>query len=80
MSNSQTATARNGKAQKRYTLVLPEELFAKVQELADERGATVVDILRRFIKLGLLVAQSEDSPDSTFVIREGGSEREVILL
>ena len=73
-------TAKNGKTQKRYNLVLPEELFAKVQELADERSVTVVDILRRFIKLGLLVAQSEDSPDSTFIIRDGGSEREVILL
>ena len=76
-----TETFRSGRTQKRYNLVLPEELFAKVQELAEKRGVTVVEILRRFIKLGLLVAQSEDAPDMTFVvIREGGSEREVILL
>ncbi len=80
MRANPTETARNGRTQKRYNLVLPEELFAKVQELADERGVTVVEILRRFIKLGLLVAQSEDSLDSTFIIREGESEREVILL
>lgn len=65
---------------KRYNLVLPEDLFDEVQKMADERQTTVVDLLRRFIKLGILVAQSETSPDSAFLLREGGVEKQIILI
>ena len=68
------------RATRRYQLVVPEELFAEVQLLASERGTTVIDLLRRFIRLGLMVARTEDSPDEKFIIREGDSERQVILL
>jgi hypothetical protein len=65
---------------RRYQLVLPEELFAEVESLAEQKGASVVEVLRRFIKLGLLVAKAEESPTTRFVIREGESEREIVLL
>jgi hypothetical protein len=67
-------------AQKRYTLVLPEELFVEVQELADKRQTTVVDLLRRFIKLGLLAARIEEIPGSALIIREGDTERQILLI
>lgn len=65
---------------KRYNLVLPEELFNEVQRIADDRQTSVVDILRRFIKLGLLADQIEKSPDSALIIREGNAERQIILI
>ncbi len=65
---------------KRYHLVLPEELFNEVQRLADERGTTVVDLLRRFVKLGLLTAEVEATPDAQLVIREGDREQRLLLL
>ncbi len=68
------------KGVKSYNLVIPEDLFDTVQELADKRQTTVVELLRRFIKLGLLVAHVEDTPGAAFIIREGDSEREVIFL
>ena len=61
---------------KRYNLVLPEALFNEVQKIADAEHTTVVDLLRRFIKLGLLATQ----PNVTLIIREGGRERELLLL
>lgn len=67
-------------AVKRYNLVLPEELFNEVQQIADERQTSVVDILRRFIKLGLLADQIEKSPDSALLIRQGNVERQIILV
>lgn len=73
-------TAAANRATRRYQLVVPEELFVEVQMLASKRGTTVIDILRRFIRLGLMVARTEDSPDGQFIIREGDSERQVILL
>lgn len=67
-------------AAKRYNLVLPEDLYKEVQALADRRHTTVVDLLRRFIKLGLLVAKAEESPDTAFLIREGDKEQQLLLL
>jgi hypothetical protein len=60
--------------------VLPEELYQEVQALADRRHTTVVELLRRFVKLGLLVAKAEESPDTAFILREGDKERELVLL
>lgn len=67
-------------AVKRYNLVLPEELFNEVQRIADDRQTSVVDILRRFIKLGLLADRIEKSPGSALIIREGDIERQIILV
>ena len=65
---------------RRYSLVLPEDLYEEVRGLAETRHTTVVEVLRRFVRLGLLVAQVESTPDAALVIREGDTEREIILL
>jgi hypothetical protein len=65
---------------KRYSLVLPEDLFMAIQELADQRQTTVVDLIRRFIKLGLIAAKIEDTPGAALIIRDGDTERQIILL
>ncbi len=65
---------------KRYNLVLPEELYQEVQTLADRRHTTVVELLRRFVKLGLLVAKAEESPDTAFLIREGDKNQRLLLI
>lgn len=65
---------------KRYNLVLPEELFDEVRREADEHGTTVVDLIRRFIKLGLLAMNIQEDPDSALIIRKGDTEKELILL
>jgi hypothetical protein len=65
---------------KRYSLVLPEDLFAAIQALADQRQTTVVDLIRRFIKLGLIAAKIEDTPGAALIIRDGDSEQQIILL
>ena len=77
MSNERS---QEKKEPKRYNLVLPQELFEKVQELAEARQTTVVDLLRRFIKLGLLAAEIDKSPNASLLIREEKDEREIILL
>jgi ATP-dependent Clp protease ATP-binding subunit ClpA len=65
---------------KRYNLALPEDLFDQVQDLADREQTTVVEVLRRFVKLGLLATEIQDRPDAALIIREGGREREIVLL
>jgi hypothetical protein len=65
---------------KRYSLVLPEDLFTAIQTLADQRQTTVVDLIRRFIKLGLIAAKIEDTPGAALIIRDGDTEQQVIFL
>jgi hypothetical protein len=65
---------------KRYNLVLPEPLFREVQELAEQRHMSVLEVLRKFIRLGLLVAKAEESPDTVFLLRDGDTERQLILI
>src|SRR5215210_102730 len=64
---------------KRYSLVLPEDLFTAIQALADQRQTTVVDLIRRFIKLGLIAAKIEDTPGTALIIRDGDTEQQIIL-
>jgi len=65
---------------KRYNLVLPEELYEEVQRVALEQHTTVVELLRKFIKLGLLAVDIENTPDAQLIIREGEKERQLVLL
>ena len=65
--------------QKRYNLVIPSNLYDEIKELSERRGSTVVETIRKFLKVGLLVSKLQDAPDSAFIIREGNSEREVLI-
>ncbi|MCX6023858.1 MAG: hypothetical protein NTZ05_19440 [Chloroflexi bacterium] len=65
--------------QARYNLVLPEASLRELQGIASKRGITLVDLLRKFIRLGLLYNSIEDKPDSALIIRDGGKDREIIL-
>ena len=65
---------------KRYHLVLPQELYDEVESLAERHGTTVVEILRRFVKLGLVATRIENDPNSKLIVREGGEDRELMLL
>ncbi len=65
---------------KKYNLALPQELFDKLQEVTDRQHTTVVELLRKFIKLGLIVIDLDEQPDAALIIREGDKEREVVFL
>lgn len=65
---------------KKYQIVVPESLFEEIEKIADSRQTTVIDIIRRFLKLGLLTTKIENTPNAGLFIREGDSEREIILL
>lgn len=63
---------------KRYNMVIPAELFNELQTVADKNGTTVAELLRRFIKLGL-VAISMEGKDGLY-IKEGESTRQLVLI
>lgn len=65
---------------KRYHLAIPEELFDKVKKAANARNVTVVELLRRFIALGLIATRLNEEAGETLVIREGTKERQITFL
>ena len=64
----------------RYSLSLPRELQVQIEAVAEKNHTTVVDVLRRFVKLGLLAVQIEETPGAELLIREGEIERRLIFL
>ncbi len=74
MPNATTETAT-----RRYNLVLPERLFNDLQQAANEQDTTVVELMRRFIKLGLLALKLQDAPDAGLIVRQGDDEHKVML-
>jgi hypothetical protein len=74
-----TLTATN-KETKRFNLLLPQVLFDELEAVAERRHTSVVELLRRFIKLGLIADQIEMSPDAELIIREGDVERRILLI
>ena len=64
----------------RYNLVLETKIFEVLQELAASKGITFSELMRKFIRLGLLVSALEDEPDSKLIIRTDDTEKEIILI
>jgi hypothetical protein len=64
---------------RKYNLALPEELFTELQTLAQNQHTSIADLLRRFIKLGLIASKIDQAPGSTLLIKQGDEEREIIL-
>lgn len=61
---------------KRYSLVVSEHLFNEVQRTAEEEHTSIVDLLRRYIKLGLYIAKMTSNPEVQIIIRKDGREQE----
>jgi hypothetical protein len=65
---------------KRYNLVLPQPLFDELQSVADERHTTVLEVLKQYIRLGLLISKAAKSPDMAVILREGDRDRDLMLI
>lgn len=61
---------------KRYTFELPIEIYDQLAETADQNGTSVVEMLRKYIKLGLLATQ----PNTSILLRIGESEQPIMLV
>lgn len=68
------------KKMKRYNLIIQEDVFNQLQLLADENDTTVLDLMRRFIKLGLIAMNLQKTDNDGLVLRQNGKEREIVLI
>jgi hypothetical protein len=61
---------------KRYTFELPIEIYNQLAGVAEENGTSVVEMLRKYIKLGLLATK----PGTEVLLRIGDSDQPVMLI
>lgn len=62
---------------KRYNLKMSQSLYDELDQLATVRGVAVVDVIRAFIKLGLLA----NKPGNELLVREpDGTERTLEII
>ncbi len=64
---------------KRYNLVIPQGLYDQVATAAEERGDSVVGLLRKFIKLGIEIETALDRGEK-LVKKDGDKETELIII
>ncbi len=63
-----------------YHLILPDELIDALRQIAVSRNTSMIDVLRRFIDLGLRTIEIEEQPGAALIVREEGKdEREITL-
>lgn len=65
---------------RRYQLVLPEELYLEIQGIAEKEHTSFLEIIRKLLKYGLLVFNITKDPGTKLIIREGDSEREIVMI
>lgn len=65
----------------RYNLRLPTSVYEELERVAYEYGTNRLELIRKFIKLGLLAVEIESSGDDSglYFKREGKFERIIIL-
>jgi len=64
---------------KRYNLVLPTDLYLGVKGLADTEHTSVLEAFKRIIRHGLLIHKIMQDSSSQMIIKQGETEREIIL-
>lgn len=65
---------------KRYNMALPFELYTELREVANQEHTSVVELIRKFIKLGLIVLRIERDPDAKIIIHDSKGKRELQML
>ena len=62
---------------KRYHLVLPDKLYARLEKCAERREASVASLIRRYIDVGLLISQNHEE-GADLIIRTKEKEFQVL--
>jgi ATP-dependent Clp protease ATP-binding subunit ClpA len=65
---------------RRYNLALPEDLFREVESIAERDNSSLLEVLRRFIRLGVYLDDLRRAHATRLVIRVGQEERELLWL
>jgi hypothetical protein len=65
---------------KRLNLSLKPSVFDQLQEVAEQRGTSIVDVIRSCIRVGLMVHTASNDADTKIIVRKADQEQQVFLL
>lgn len=65
--------------EKHYRLELGADIYHELEKTAVTREMSVAELLREFIKLGLVAVHVQNTPGSMLLLREGDHERELTI-
>ena len=61
----------------RRNLVLPQELFRKLSEMAERHGTSTTDLMKSALKPGLVLLEALQTPGTEVLIRDSRGERTI---
>lgn len=64
---------------KRYNMVIPTELYNEVEVLANSKQIAVIELLRNFIKLGLLLNKLNDE-GAEIIVRQNETDKHILII
>jgi hypothetical protein len=66
---------------KRYNLGIPEELYEEIHIIADKEGTSILEILKKFMKIGCIINKIQQESDSCIIIRQKGEDdKEIVFI
>lgn len=69
----------NTQTTRRFNLTLPTPIIAELEKVAQEYQISIVDVLRSFIRIGLMVVRAQNDPNKAVMIREGDRISEIFF-
>lgn len=64
----------------RYYLTVSDKQGQSLREIADDRGVSVVNVIRTCIRVSLMLYALSKEPDTKVIVRESGQDRELFLI
>lgn len=64
---------------KHYNLAIPKPLFDELQQRVSNEHTSMLELLRRLIRIGLIVYKLSETPGAEIIVRQGDRERELVL-
>lgn len=65
---------------RRITLPVNEEMAIHLEKLARQYDTSLVDMIRKFIRLGIFVLAEQEKSDSSLLLKGEDGERELVFL
>lgn len=66
---------------KRYNLAIPYYMYDEIKTIADSNDTTILDVIKKFLKLGLTISREQRKQNCEVIIRtDSGIEKEILIL
>ncbi len=78
-TRSDTGSTPSGK-RANYHLSMPVSLHKELEAIAKGRQISIAELMRQFLRLGVVASKLQESPDSRLCVAEGDKIQQIIVL